>query len=80
MRTPGVLPGRVDVISTARGRLARTARRAGMEPNSLLPLGERALVLPITPDGELKGCPRIEIPGKHGVPAPPLIRILVAIR
>ncbi|GAB5579282.1 cell division control protein 45 homolog isoform X1 [Prionailurus iriomotensis] len=37
-------------------------------------------VLPITPDGELKGCPRIEIPGKQGVPAPPLIRILVAIR
>lgn len=51
-----------------------------MEPNSLLPLGERALVLPITPDGELKSCPRIETPGKHGVPAPPLICILVAIR
>lgn len=73
MRTLGVLPGRVDVTSKAMGRLARTVRRAAMEPNSLLPLGEWAVVLPITPDGELKGSPRIQIPGRHGVLAPPLI-------
>lgn len=59
VRAPRILPGRVDVISKTWRRLAKTARRTGMEPSPLLPLGGQALVLPIPPDGELKGYPRM---------------------
>lgn len=68
VRAPGILPGRVDVISKARGRLARTARRTGMEPNSLLPLSGQTLMFPVTLGGELRGYPRMQTPGRHGGP------------